>query len=425
MKNKVKTFFYEFLYLSFLALLISLSINVFFKCSSYFISFSISLYSRRDLLSILILFLLAISSFLFLKSFIYQHKDLDSSGIVELEREIHHKNNVPHFIEIPLLYISSFITFFFGFPLGSEGPSVTLCGKLAALSNDLFSIDKDEENTNVALGAASGFAAAFLSPFVGVPYLFECVKYKFNLLNFIKIVYLNILILFFSSFLNRSPLIQFETISYLSIKECLLLLIIFIFILFLSIVFKVLVISINKFFEKRKSNNILANRALIYFVFIIIFNLFFFPFMYSGHSLINNLKSFGTLTLILILLIRIVLTPLFSSGKISGGVVIPTMCIGSLSGQIIINITNDLIHLNAGKCYFIILFSMILIFSLVNKAPFTSSFLFINTIILVNKSVKIFDASFIACIFLFFLGNIFFDIVKRKNLVEEMLTISK
>lgn len=418
--NKV---FSSFLFLTLLGLILSLCINVFIVCSNYLISSSLALYNRKDFPSIFLLIFLAIISFFFLKYCVNPHKDLDASGIVELEREIHHKLNVPHFIEIPLLYLSSFITFFFGFPLGSEGPSVTLGGKLSALLSDSFSSLDNSKEENISLGAAMGFEAAFLSPLSGLFYLFECIDHKFSFRSLIKAFYLSLVIFFSSLLLNRKPLIIFSNVTIPSFKECLIIPFIFVICFILAVLFKYVYFHLNKFFKTYENNWLVKNRTIFFFIFIVVFNLYFSSLMYSGHSLIYRLSSYSLFALIAIFVLRFFSSLLFSSGKLTGGIVIPTMCLGAIVGQVSILIFNKCFSFSIDDNSFIILFSMILMFSLINKAPFTASSLFLFSLIYKNRNIHFWDISVLICILFFFLGNLIFNLIKQKDLIDEMLTI--
>ena len=101
----------------------------------YIIETGNRVFSSREwwmiLLNVISFILLSILNFIIIKN----ARSVDSSGIISINLSLKRDEEIPYKKEIPLLIANSYISSFAGFPLGSEGPSITLAGKVASFIN--------------------------------------------------------------------------------------------------------------------------------------------------------------------------------------------------------------------------------------------------------------------------------------------------
>lgn len=381
---------------------------------------------------IVFIFLSLINYFLILK-----FNTLDGSGIPLVEKVIERKENIEKLKarDIPLTIINSYISSYSLFTLGSEGPSISLGARVGKVANKIF---KEEENlTNIALASGAGFGCAFLSPLSGIIYSYEEGLHKFSFKSLFFAFIISFSSFFVAFLINNVRLISVSSFSFISLNKVLVLIIIILFTLLISYYFKKLIIFIRMKFNKYKNNFFIKYRAFIFFLIFFILGYFIFDLLGNGRNIITSLTNFNNLyILIFILLLRGLFLSFLGNGKISGGIVIPLMCLGALSGKISILLFNNSIStpsylfINSNEEEILILYSMILFFSLINNAPLTSLTLFIETLLisssfsLVNLTTIFTSFSFYLMIFLLIIVNLINKyLLNSNNIYEEFIKV--
>ena len=81
-----------------------------------------------------------------------------------------------------------------------------------------------------------------------------------------------------------------------------------------------------------------------------------------------------------ILALRVVVTTLSGGGKVTGGLVVPMMALGALTGQIACLVCNKLFGFDIQYFDVIILVSMCMLFGIITKTPITSIVLIFSAI---------------------------------------------
>ena len=117
---------------------------------------------------------------------------------------------------------------------------------------------------------------------------------------------------------------------------------------------------------------------------------------------------------------------ILGNGKVSGGIVLPSMVLGGIIGAINFNLLSKFIRFDQSDLTFVILLSMILFFTLINNSPLTGSTLFISSLLYLNNCSLIFfkELSFYLCLIIIICGSLFFKFVfKEKNINEDFIKI--
>ena len=436
-KKRFFIFFKHLLLALFSGISVGLVVGIYQKGLQYVFSLASIMFTYKEwylILTNLIVFILLslINYFLILK-----FNTLDGSGIPLVEKVIERKENIEKLKarDIPLTIINSYISSYSLFTLGSEGPSISLGARVGKVANKIF---KDEENlTNIALASGAGFGCAFLSPLSGIIYSYEEGLHKFSFKSLFFAFIISFSSFFVAFLINNVRLISVSSFSFISFNKVLVLIIIILFTLLISYYFKKLIIFIRMKFNKYKNNFFIKYRSFIFFLIFFILGYFIFDLLGNGRNIITSLTNFNNLyILIFILLLRGLFLSFLGNGKISGGIVIPLMCLGALSGKISILLFNNSIStpsylfINSNEEEILILYSMILFFSLINNAPLTSLTLFIETLLisssfsLVNLTTIFTSFSFYLMIFLLIIVNLINKyLLNSNNIYEEFIKV--
>lgn len=436
-KKRFFIFFKHLLLALFSGISVGLVVGIYQKGLQYVFSLASIMFTYKEwylILTNLIVFILLslINYFLILK-----FNTLDGSGIPLVEKVIERKENIEKLKarDIPLTIINSYISSYSLFTLGSEGPSISLGARVGKVANKIF---KEEENlTNIALASGAGFGCAFLSPLSGIIYSYEEGLHKFSFKSLFFAFIISFSSFFVAFLINNVRLISVSSFSFISFNKVLVLIIIILFTLLISYYFKKLIIFIRMKFNKYKNNFFIKYRAFIFFLIFFILGYFIFDLLGNGRNIITSLTNFKNLyILIFILLLRGLFLSFLGNGKVSGGIVIPLMCLGALSGKISILLFNNSIStpsylfINSNEEEILILYSMILFFSLINNAPLTSLTLFIETLLisssfsLVNLTTIFTSFSFYLMIFLLIIVNLINKyLLNSNNIYEEFIKV--
>ena len=303
---------------------------------------------------------------------------VDGSGIPNMELGIRHKKKIDWKKESVLMIVNSYISTFIGFPLGSEGPSVVISGKLAKMSNDITNFDNDD---TIAMACGTGFGCAFLSPLAGLCYIFEESLHKFNPPLILRALLMIISAVFTTSLINHHHLLSVAQAVYPMFKDYYIFAILIIFNVAIGISFVKLIIFLKRIFSKYKDKLLVKYRGFILFAVVFILNYILLEYMGSGSKLISGIVSKDSILLVLgILALRFVVTTFSGSGKVTGGLVVPMMALGALTGQIACLVCNKLFGFDIQYFDVIILVSMCMLFGIITKTPITSIVLIFSAI---------------------------------------------
>lgn len=289
------------------------------------------------------------------------------SGIPQIEAYHRGWYNFSPYKMLILMTVNSLFAFFGGFLLGSEGPSVSLGSSIGMISNDIF---KDDSKEDIALAGSTGFACAFSSPLAGLCHLIEENKHILSIKLIIKGIWVIGLGFFISYLVYPHSLLPYFELNVLPFKYYIFLILMVIICVVVSKVFLLLIVKV-KDFSKHK-------QFMFHFtpVLLILFMMLrrYFPVLVGNgmDSLEPTLIDYTLLMIFSILLFRLIFTSLSMSSNVSGGAVLPTLAIGSLTAIIFIKCICNFIPEISNYIGLFLIIGMLVTFSVVTNAPLTA-----------------------------------------------------
>lgn len=293
----------------------------------------------------------------------------------------------------------SFLSFFVGLPLGSEGPSVQLGGIIGNSVNTLeekkYWKAKGWEKISITSGASAGLAVAFNAPLTGLIFALEEGHKRFSpmiLLSTSSSVIFAVLTSQTLSFFTgvtaektgQEGAWNFyvfqklgEKLNALPIDQIWMLLLLGLFIGLFACVFSLLLTYAKKFAEKLKIKRIYLLLAAYLSVGLI--GVFYLDVLGGGSGLINKIASGDSMSitwsfLLIILLLKLFTITLSSSSGSTGGLFVPLLAVGSLIGALFGRMFISM-GLDPKYDYMIIALSMTALMSAVVRAPLTGTIL--------------------------------------------------
>jgi len=240
--------------------------------------------------------------------------------------------------------ISSFMTFFAGVPLGSEGPSIQLGSAIGqAVNNGSRKIEKNYSawrRFSMTGGAASGLAIAFNAPLGGICFALEETHKKLTPLLFIT----SAISVLFSILTQRAIsawtnielfTINFGTIESIPLHYEWMFVVLGVIVGIMASLISILMLKANSFIDKIKLNT--SWKIVITFILVGICGIINSNFIGTGENFVEN-NNFLNLTwyfLLVILAVRLFLILLASSNNVTGGMLIPILAMGAIISAIV------------------------------------------------------------------------------------------
>lgn len=413
-------FLKELMILIIIGVIIGLLIGVYQLFLTYVVGLNSFFYSSKKIYVILgflaIAVVLSILNFMLLS----YAPGCSGSGIPSLKLANRDNSRIGWIKDIPIMFINSCNAIFLGFPLGSEGPSVVMASKISTAVQDLTNIYDEEINE---LSEGVGFGCAFLSPLSGISYALEEGKRKFKFKSFLKVFLLMIIAFLITKLINHHHLLSIENVINFDLN--------FFFVLVEILIINVglghFFIKFNTFLKritKKYSNNFFIKyRSFFVTPIIILLSFFTINMTGSGGKIISSISTYTVISyLIFVLLFRFLNINVAANSNVTGGLIVPILSLGALSGQIINIYATRYQNFDQSNWPIVILISSIMLFSLIIKTPITGTILLYSTIsYLTNDYLS--SLIYIPIIFIiYFIGTIFSKrILKDKCLYDELL----
>ena len=278
--------------------------------------------------------------------------------------------------------VGSFISFFCGLPLGSEGPSVLAGTAAAHLTGKPVSAAKDRYL--MTGGACAGFAVATGSPLSAILFALEEVHKRFTpmlmLVTSASVLSATAVNRLLCAHFGLSPnLFAIPDLPDLSMRDIGFVILAAIFVSAAVFVFDLAVSHFNRLM--RTSLRFVPHTVKLVTVFLLtgVIGLFTVDALYGGGGIIADLLVGGQTLgfLIGIFLIRFVMIVLVSNSGASGGIFVPTLAVGALIGAIAARLF-ILMGMDASHAGLIILLSMSAFMGGTMRAPLTAAVFFVE-----------------------------------------------
>ena len=236
--------------------------------------------------------------------------------------------------------VCSFMSFFAGLPVGAEGPSMFVG---ASSANGVWKTCKYRPFMRkylITAGASSGLAATFNAPLAGILFAIEKIHRKFSPLLLyivgIAVIFSTIVFHLLDILLGSSiePFFNFSFLSVFPFEYFWVLIILGLAIGVSAVIFQLILTKTQSFTDKHTKGFPYWIRLICAFVFTGVIGLFFIDAITGGRGLIEKVSSadFSLQLIGILLLIKLFLITVCYNSGATGGLFIPSLCIGALVG---------------------------------------------------------------------------------------------
>lgn len=264
-----------------------------------------------------------------------------------------------------------------GMSLGRQGPSIQLGASVGQGVSRLLGRLKIEEKYLVTSGASAGLAAAFNAPLAGVIFALEELHKNFSPAVLMSAMAASLTAdLVTQQFFGHQPFFDFRDLPVLPHHY-------FLLIIGLGLVTGVFGVFFN--WCLIKAPKVYSRQKWVPKMFVSIYPLviggvlgFILPeVLGGGDRLLNSIHqgNFGLQMLIVLAAAKFIFTMISFGSGVPGGIFLPLLVIGALTGAVYGNTVIELLHVNSLYCNNFVVMAMAAYFTAIVKAPVTGSIL--------------------------------------------------
>lgn len=303
---------------------------------------------------------------------------IKGSGIPQIEAELKGLMHLDWWGVLWKKFVAGLLAISSGMLLGREGPSIQLGAMIGKGVSRQFGMTSFGEKTLIASGSAAGIAAAFGAPIAGLLFVVEEVYHHFSRTVWITALTASLTAdLVSKQFFGMAPVLNFAPhLSQLPLKAYWLYLIMGLACGLLGFGYEKVVLVVGDYYQKLGA---LLHLKTAYFSLIALIAIipltYFLPVLSGGgHELIIHLAdmnvSFGLL--ILWLVIRFAYCMISYGSGVPGGIFLPILSLGALSGAAFGALALDLHVIDHSMFSVFVIAGMSAYFGAVSKAPLTA-----------------------------------------------------
>ena len=371
-------------------ILTGLAVTEFRKSIDFLSSLRIDVYDKAvsgllnpafgTIFSLGVLILTIIILGLFMGFIIKKYPMIKGSGVSQIKGKFMKKLDMTPWPELPLKFLGGVLNISAGLSVGREGPSVQIGAYIGSAFEKISKTSHIERVCLVTSGAAAGLAATFGAPFAGIVFAIE------DLHQYLSPLLLTCVMLgafagdlTASVFFKQGAIFDFHGLQLFPIKYFGWLILMGAAAALIGHLFKKSIYTSQKMYRKLKIPPQFS--PLIPYLISIPVCLFFPLAASGGDHLIEALAehSFPLSMLVLILAAKIIFTGLSAGSGAIGGIFVPLLSCGALTGIIFSNI---LVYFNLIEAQYsvnLMVFAMAAFFTTVIKAPITAIVLLAET----------------------------------------------
>lgn len=302
---------------------------------------------------------------------------ISGSGIPQVEGILLRKLKMNWFTVIIGKFLGGILAIGGGLSLGREGPSIQIGASVGQGFSRIFKRINVEEKYLITSGASAGLAAAFNAPLAGVMFALEEIHKNFSPLILISAMSASLTADCVSKkFFGLRPVFDFHLISPIPLKY-------YLYLIILGVITGVFGVAFNKMILKTQDIYGKAKwlkpefRAIVPFGVAMILALVYPNGLGSGHGLIMHLfhENWTLKMLLVILIVKFFFTMICYGSGVPGGIFLPLLIIGAITGNIYGEILVKLINLDPMYIRNFIVLAMAAYFTAIVRAPITGSIL--------------------------------------------------
>ncbi|HEL0560299.1 TPA: ClC family H(+)/Cl(-) exchange transporter [Streptococcus equi subsp. zooepidemicus] len=307
--------------------------------------------------------------------------NIKGSGIPHVEGELKGLMSPNWWSVLWKKYLGGTIAISMGLMLGREGPSIQLGAMSAKGLAKYLESSRLEKRVLIASGAAAGLSAAFNAPIAGLLFVVEEIYHHFSRLVWITALVASLVANFISLniFGLRPVLAMPKAMPFLALNQYWLLLILGLVLGCLGFLYEEVILHFHRVYDFLGKSLRLAPHfhGLIVVAIILPIGYYLPQLLGGGHGLIMSLseQKLPLLTVLAYFFIRF-LGSMFSYGSgLPGGIFLPILTLGALSGTIIGLIFQQMGLLDHQLIPLFLVLGMAGYFAAVSKAPLTGMIL--------------------------------------------------
>ncbi len=308
-------------------------------------------------------------------------KDIKGSGIPHVEGELKGDLETNWWSILWKKFIGGVLSISMGLMLGREGPSIQLGAMSAKGIAHFLKACGIEKRVLIASGAAAGLSAAFNAPIAGLLFVVEEVYHHFSHLVWVTALVASLVANYISLHIfGLTPVLAMPgDLPYLPLSQYWIFLLLGIFLGIMGYIYEKVILNINVFYDFL--GKLFHVPSYFYGIFAVLLTLpvaYFYPqLLGGGNSVINSLSiSNPTLaTVVIYLTIRFILSMISYGSGLPGGIFLPILTLGSLSGLAFGLFFENMQLLNAQSLPLFIVLGMSGYFGAISKAPLTAMIL--------------------------------------------------
>lgn len=302
---------------------------------------------------------------------------ISGSGIPQVKGAVFRQLNMNWCKILVYKFVGGLLAIGAGMSLGREGPSIQLGAVVGQGVNRLLGGVKVKERILITSGASAGLAAAFNAPLAGVVFSLEELHKNFSPPVLLSAMAASLTADYVSrNFFGIRPIFDFHTLPVLPMKY-------FGLLLLLGVITGLMGVAFN--WSLIKSLDIYQNQKFIPKSITMLIPLlltipigFWIPqVLGGGHGLIDGIQNHQyCLTILFFLLLAKFGLTMFSYGTgAPGGIFLPLLVIGALTGGVFSQSLVVIGHIEPGYGNNFVVFAMAACFTAIVKAPITGSIL--------------------------------------------------
>ena len=371
-------------------ILTGLAVTAFRKSIDFLSSLRIDVYDKAvsgllnpafgTILSLGVLILTVIILGLFMGFIIKKYPMIKGSGVSQIKGKFMKKLDMSPWPELPLKFLGGVLNISAGLSVGREGPSVQIGAYIGSAFEKIGKTSHIERVCLVTSGAAAGLAATFGAPFAGIVFAIE------DLHQYLSPLLLTCVMLgafagdlTASVFFKQGAIFDFHGLQLFPIKYFGWLILMGAAAALIGHLFKKSIYTSQKMYRKLKIPPQFS--PLIPYLISVPVCVFLPLAASGGDHLIEAIAehSFPLSMLVLILAAKIIFTGLSAGSGAIGGIFVPLLSCGALTGIIFSNILVYFNLIEAQYAVNLMVFAMAAFFTTVIKAPITAIVLLAET----------------------------------------------
>lgn len=337
---------------------------------SYIQTLRFNLFQEKNIPVILLVIILA--SFLITR--LIKWEPLSSgSGIPQVQGELIDELEMNERRILSAKFIGGGLSNLLGLSLGREGPSIQIGAAGAKFIARIMKKNNTEKRYMITAGASAGLSAAFNAPISGTIFALEEIHKNFSTLVLIPCIIASVIADFISkNIFGLEPAFSFKIKEVLPLSDYYMILIVGIASGIIGVLFNKTILSFQSIYSKIKLNSFI--KMSITLITSVIIGFSFYELLGGGHDLLEEIavNSISVKLIVTYLVMKMIFTGISYGSGAQGGIFLPVLVLGGLSGALIFNVLSNFIDISNIYYTNFIIFGMAAVMTSVARSPIIS-----------------------------------------------------